>query len=241
MRKNKEGFTLAELLVVVAIIAILVAVSIPIFTGRLEAAKEATCLANRRSLKAVMANDYLNEEYENMRAAFTAIYDADKTKAKPEFVCPKDGVYSWEGSADSGHIKCSVHDGHGSGSEDEEKKNYVPNTELELVESYWPYAAGKKVAPGGTFQAQDGKYYVVYRDIYSTNNAGGPGSGYGGAVVQLTSTVHSYGKINDYKTVKAGDLTLYDGSYYVATSPGQCTSPGGWTGSVWYKIPTSKP
>ena len=30
---NKKGFTLAELLVVVAIIAILVAVSIPIFTG----------------------------------------------------------------------------------------------------------------------------------------------------------------------------------------------------------------
>ncbi|MEG1314120.1 MAG: prepilin-type N-terminal cleavage/methylation domain-containing protein, partial [Anaerovoracaceae bacterium] len=30
---NKKGFTLAELLVVVAIIAILVAVSIPIFSG----------------------------------------------------------------------------------------------------------------------------------------------------------------------------------------------------------------
>ncbi len=33
---NKMGFTLAELLVVVAIIAILIAVSIPIFTGKLE-------------------------------------------------------------------------------------------------------------------------------------------------------------------------------------------------------------
>ena len=31
---NRKGFTLAELLVVVAILAILVAVSIPIFTGK---------------------------------------------------------------------------------------------------------------------------------------------------------------------------------------------------------------
>ena len=40
MTKNcKNGFTLAELLIVVAIIAVLVAISIPIFTGQLEKAK----------------------------------------------------------------------------------------------------------------------------------------------------------------------------------------------------------
>ncbi|WP_205508076.1 type IV pilin protein [Eubacterium pyruvativorans] len=33
---NKKGFTLAELLIVVAIIAVLVAISIPIFTSQLE-------------------------------------------------------------------------------------------------------------------------------------------------------------------------------------------------------------
>ena len=36
--KNKKGFTLAELLIVVAIIAVLVAVAIPIFTSQLEKA-----------------------------------------------------------------------------------------------------------------------------------------------------------------------------------------------------------
>ena len=34
-RENKKGFTLAELLVVVAIVAILVAISVPIFTAQL--------------------------------------------------------------------------------------------------------------------------------------------------------------------------------------------------------------
>ena len=46
---NKKGFTLAELLVVVAIIAVLVAISIPIFTSQLEKSREATDLANIRA------------------------------------------------------------------------------------------------------------------------------------------------------------------------------------------------
>ncbi len=49
VRKDKKGFTLAELLVVVAIIGVLVAISIPIFTAQLEKAREATDLANIRA------------------------------------------------------------------------------------------------------------------------------------------------------------------------------------------------
>ncbi|MCR5096310.1 MAG: prepilin-type N-terminal cleavage/methylation domain-containing protein [Erysipelotrichaceae bacterium] len=42
MKKNlKKGFTLAELLIVVAIIAVLVAIGIPIFNGQLEKSREA--------------------------------------------------------------------------------------------------------------------------------------------------------------------------------------------------------
>ena len=45
----KQGFTLAELLIVVAIIAVLVAIGIPIFTSQLEKSREATDLANVRA------------------------------------------------------------------------------------------------------------------------------------------------------------------------------------------------
>lgn len=48
---NQKGFTLAEMLIVVAIIAVLVAVSIPIFTSKLEKAREATDVANMRAAK----------------------------------------------------------------------------------------------------------------------------------------------------------------------------------------------
>ena len=46
---KSSGFTLAELLIVVAIIAVLVAISIPIFTSQLEKAREATDLSDVRS------------------------------------------------------------------------------------------------------------------------------------------------------------------------------------------------
>lgn len=49
MKRGRKGFTLAELLIVVAIIGVLVAISIPIFSSQLEKAREATDLANIRS------------------------------------------------------------------------------------------------------------------------------------------------------------------------------------------------
>lgn len=56
---NKKGFTLAELLVVVAIIGVLVAISIPIFTSQLEKAREATDEANIRAIYAECSADVL--------------------------------------------------------------------------------------------------------------------------------------------------------------------------------------
>ena len=60
-KMNKKGFTLAELLIVVAIIAVLVAISIPIFSAQLEKAKEATDMANIRSAYAEVIANYLDD------------------------------------------------------------------------------------------------------------------------------------------------------------------------------------
>jgi type IV pilus assembly protein PilA len=58
---KKKGFTLAELLVVVAIIAVLVAISIPIFTSQLNKAKKATNQANLRAAKGAAVSQYLSD------------------------------------------------------------------------------------------------------------------------------------------------------------------------------------
>ncbi len=64
-KRNKKGFTLAELLIVVAIIAILVAIAVPLFVSSLNDAKEATKNANIRTVRSTAAVAILRDaQYE---------------------------------------------------------------------------------------------------------------------------------------------------------------------------------
>ena len=56
---RKKGFTLMELLIVIAIIVVLVAIAIPVFSNQLEKAKEATDAANIRAAYAKAASEVL--------------------------------------------------------------------------------------------------------------------------------------------------------------------------------------
>lgn len=90
---NDKGFTLAELLIVVAIIAILVAVSIPVFTSRLEEAKKSTDLANIRAAKAAAMNLSLDANADLTKKYF---YDAENGVLKES----KDGIKVYGKSKD---------------------------------------------------------------------------------------------------------------------------------------------
>lgn len=57
IREEREGFTLAELLIVVAIIAVLVAIAIPVFNSQLEKSREAVDAANIRAAYAEVVSD----------------------------------------------------------------------------------------------------------------------------------------------------------------------------------------
>ncbi len=75
MKKNKKGFTLAELLIVVAIIAVLVAVAIPVFNSQLDKAKVAVEQANARSTYAEAATKYLAGDISDTNLPYTQTYD----------------------------------------------------------------------------------------------------------------------------------------------------------------------
>ena len=80
-QNNKKGFTLAELLIVVAIIAVLVAIAIPVFTSQLEKSRDSASLSNLRAAYAqaqaavVSAQSALNTAkltYDNAQKLFEA-------------------------------------------------------------------------------------------------------------------------------------------------------------------------
>lgn len=106
VHRTKKGFTLMEVLIVVAIIAVLVAIAIPTFKGSLDRAKEATCEANRRSLYGQVVSELMLSN-----RPCSELFDELAGKAGK---CPSGGVFSWEDNERTGIINCSYHSGHGS-------------------------------------------------------------------------------------------------------------------------------
>lgn len=78
---NKKGFTLMEMLIVVATIAVLVAIAIPVFNGALTKSKEAADVANIRAAYAEWQVKMLTEN-EAVPTDKTALMTSDGTETK---------------------------------------------------------------------------------------------------------------------------------------------------------------
>lgn len=78
---NKKGFTLMEMLIVVAIIAVLVAIAIPVFNGALTKSKEAADVANLRAAYAEWQVKMLTEN-EKVPATAAALMTSDGAETK---------------------------------------------------------------------------------------------------------------------------------------------------------------
>lgn len=66
MKEHRKGFTLAELLIVVAIIAVLIAIAIPVFTAQKHKSEVAVDVANVRAYYAEIQTDYLTTGKQNV-------------------------------------------------------------------------------------------------------------------------------------------------------------------------------
>ena len=124
--REKKGFTLAELLIVVAIIAVLVAIAIPVFTTQLEKSREGVDLANVRSAYAEVKSAALgdtktyykkvdgkqstagfdkvdiSELAENLGTTYAGVLNTLKTGVSIYVICDSNGNVSIAASAPAG-------------------------------------------------------------------------------------------------------------------------------------------
>ena len=107
MRKGAEGFTLVEMLITVAVVGVLVAVGIPVYTHYISSSHSAACAHNRAALQSSVTVALLDDR--SLTAAeLTEIIVADG--ANVSAVCPDGGTYSVaEDENGNMNVVCSVH------------------------------------------------------------------------------------------------------------------------------------
>lgn len=117
MRRGKKGFTLMEMLIVVAIIGILVAIAVPVFSHTMEKTKATACAANRRTAKgmimqAVMFHDGAAEKLKDnqiyMWNEVTPVLEAAGYSLK-ENLCPSGGTITLDKRNNAYIVVCSEH------------------------------------------------------------------------------------------------------------------------------------
>lgn len=136
---SKKGFTLAELLIVVAILGVLIAVAIPVFTSSLEKAKKAVDDANFRSAQAVASSltllGELNVEGVGTITSEDLIKKAAGTKSKALYLL-KDGSFTltqWGDTPPDAYLAQASGVGHPKGFAIGIIASYDANTKIKIT------------------------------------------------------------------------------------------------------------
>ena len=93
--KTKKGFTLVELMIVVVIMAILVAVAVPIYSAVVKNSRKKTCVANQREIVGQLTNWGMSNQLDYSSGTIKIVTNStgdgiDESKLDMGGVCDKD-------------------------------------------------------------------------------------------------------------------------------------------------------
>ncbi len=212
---KKRGFTLAELLIVVAIIGVLVSIAIPIFTSQLEKAREATDAANIRDAYAEMMTSIIADSDTSKTCTVNLTQQQDGWQTTVDFpakeigIPKKGGIATIEYRNASAYINYGNTDSNGGTSSDVQNKAISYPTTIEK---------GQRTVKG-TLYNYNGQYFIATKDgemdeVPSDNEHGLFKVNINTVYVVETKTDEALGKL---KNVSKGDVIYVqdEGKYYV--------------------------
>lgn len=110
MDEKSGGFTLVELILVIAILGIITAIAVPRIAGLISMSEESVCAANIKTFERMYATFLVGNDIEHEDSLFDQFIIENLDE-----VCPAGGVIRYE----DGKMTCSIH-------EDESKDDEVP-------------------------------------------------------------------------------------------------------------------
>lgn len=117
MDKKSDGFTLVELIIVIAILGIIAVIAVPRLTGFKSMAEERVCASNRKTVERMYSAFLLENDIDHEDSVFSQFISENFKE-----VCPAGGVISYE----DGKAKCSVHEDGSKSEEYEPPGDEVP-------------------------------------------------------------------------------------------------------------------